>query len=780
MVARGPRRDARDHAPRPSPHELLGTVSLRRYARDRRAELGYWLAAPAWGYGFATEACRAIARLRVRRARPRPDLRAGARREPAPRCACSTSSGWSARASSASTCARARSSTTSCSTGCCATSGRAADARRRSRARSRATSPTASPSAEPATAGVRWAAPGPHRPAAARRSRPSRSRTRPHSRPRRRPRRSTATRGVRGRAWRAAAAIASSRVSRSVVTAPRLSHEMITRAAQTAPIRARGLLRRRGPHAAPGTCTDPRCDPQHAHLRRLARPRRRRRRRLRVRRVAAGPPGRGPGARRARRGDRVPRGLRGRRLRARAPRPDGRELRRRATCRRCAPSSTRARDLGPLWAEGRALFRADAPVADRGRLQRLVDRPRCAPWRCARPTCSSRSARSRPGSGRTSWSTGSAWSLDPHDPAFAYDDFAGNPDGRNSVLNTPDSGRGHLVTLERACSTALGNCRDVTAYLPPGYDGARPARRATYPVLFMHDGQNVWDDHDCCFGHTGWELNVALDAEIAAGRVAPVIVIAAASTTARNNEYGLSPAAMTAFMAFQVTELQPAALAQVRWDGRKRRRRGQLARRAGLDAPRARVPADLRRGGVAVGRVLARHDDGTALRDRLPGARQAAARDLPRSRWQRREQQPTARPTRSRFASCSIGSAGSARTRRPARRARTRSATTPSPARPTTSSRGRPGPGGSCGSCSRREPRTVRGPSGSEDRVITPWEWRPRSRDRRGLPHPAKPMILRTTRSPRPWRTARPLLYDSRHEQAPFPRARPCPWSRAS
>jgi ribosomal-protein-alanine N-acetyltransferase len=45
---------------RTSPHILLGTVSLRRYARDRRAELGYWLAAHAWSFGFATEACRAL------------------------------------------------------------------------------------------------------------------------------------------------------------------------------------------------------------------------------------------------------------------------------------------------------------------------------------------------------------------------------------------------------------------------------------------------------------------------------------------------------------------------------------------------------------------------------------------------------------------------------------------------------------------------------------------------------------------------------------------------
>lgn len=39
--------------------QLLGTVSLRLYARDRRAELGYWLAASAWGDGIATEAAHA-------------------------------------------------------------------------------------------------------------------------------------------------------------------------------------------------------------------------------------------------------------------------------------------------------------------------------------------------------------------------------------------------------------------------------------------------------------------------------------------------------------------------------------------------------------------------------------------------------------------------------------------------------------------------------------------------------------------------------------------------
>ena len=50
-------------ARRASPSELIGTVSLRRFVRDRRAELGYWLGADAWGQGIATEAAAALVDL---------------------------------------------------------------------------------------------------------------------------------------------------------------------------------------------------------------------------------------------------------------------------------------------------------------------------------------------------------------------------------------------------------------------------------------------------------------------------------------------------------------------------------------------------------------------------------------------------------------------------------------------------------------------------------------------------------------------------------------------
>ena len=157
-----------------------------------------------------------------------------------------------------------------------------------------------------------------------------------------------------------------------------------------------------------------------------------------------------------------------------------------------------------------------------------------------------------------------AWHLDAANRAFAHDDYAGNPDRKNSVLDTHDSGRGHLAAGDPVCSDALGGCRAMTAYLPPGY-GAPDRAAADYPVLFMHDGQNVFDDPSCCFGAGGWQVNRTLDEEIAAGAVAPVVVVATDHGGERRlAEYGGDEAG--AFMAFQVDVVQPAAAALWRID----------------------------------------------------------------------------------------------------------------------------------------------------------------------------------------------------------------------
>lgn len=272
--------------------------------------------------------------------------------------------------------------------------------------------------------------------------------------------------------------------------------------------------------------------------------------------------------------------------------------------------------LGPLWAGGRALFRTDSSMAVAGGFNDWLTTELQTQAVCNTDLFV---GVGEVGSGYWQYKLESAgtWMLDPHNPAFAYDDFAGNADGKNSVLNTPDSGRGHVVRLERACSSALANCRDVTAYLPAGY--ASPANASvTYPVLFMHDGQNVWSDHDCCFGHTGWEIDTTLDVEIAAHRVAPVIVIAADNTVARNNEYGLSMQTMQAFMQFQVDELQPQALGQVRWNQQRVAVAGSSL--GGLVSMHLALSYPQTYSGVASlsGAFWPLQDSQQALRDRLP------------------------------------------------------------------------------------------------------------------------------------------------------------------
>ena len=273
--------------------------------------------------------------------------------------------------------------------------------------------------------------------------------------------------------------------------------------------------------------------------------------------------------------------------------------------------------LGPLWSNGRALVRTQSAVAIAGDWNLWSTTAMASTALCASDVFV---AVGPVPTGRHPYKLvdGATWSLDATNPAFAYDDFTGNADGRNSVIDTPDSGLGHLINLPQACSAVLGDCREVTAYLPAGYDLPDNAQR-TYPVMFMHDGQNIWDDHTCCFGHTGWEMNVLLDSEVAAGKVQPIIVIGAASTAARNYEYALDRPTVLAFIDFQINELQPAALAHVRHDDHKLAIAGSSF--GGLVAMDGALRHPEVYGKVASisGAFWPRMASHTALRDEVPG-----------------------------------------------------------------------------------------------------------------------------------------------------------------
>lgn len=78
------------------------------------------------------------------------------------------------------------------------------------------------------------------------------------------------------------------------------------------------------------------------------------------------------------------------------------------------------------------------------------------------------------------------------------------------------------LRLHRAFhSRFLPDDRDLIVYLPPGYveDTGR-----TYPVLYMHDGQNLFDGRTAFAGRS-WQVREHADAAIEAGEVEPLVIV---------------------------------------------------------------------------------------------------------------------------------------------------------------------------------------------------------------------------------------------------------------
>ena len=97
-------------------------------------------------------------------------------------------------------------------------------------------------------------------------------------------------------------------------------------------------------------------------------------------------------------------------------------------------------------------------------------------------------------------------------------------------------GQGKLLPERSVASEILGTNRAVRIYLPPSYE--RDARRR-YPVLYLHDGQNVFSPAgtNCCFGWGSWELDKIADELSAARRMQEVIMVAVDNSQSRYEEY---------------------------------------------------------------------------------------------------------------------------------------------------------------------------------------------------------------------------------------------------
>jgi len=86
-----------------------------------------------------------------------------------------------------------------------------------------------------------------------------------------------------------------------------------------------------------------------------------------------------------------------------------------------------------------------------------------------------------------------------------------------SPLAAQESGR--LLEYERVSAAGLPDQR-LTIWLPPGYD----AGDRRYPVLYMHDGHNLFDVTKSNFSKI-WAADKAMLAAVQTGRVEPHIII---------------------------------------------------------------------------------------------------------------------------------------------------------------------------------------------------------------------------------------------------------------
>ncbi|MFE5549113.1 alpha/beta hydrolase [Streptomyces sp. NPDC056534] len=121
----------------------------------------------------------------------------------------------------------------------------------------------------------------------------------------------------------------------------------------------------------------------------------------------------------------------------------------------------------------------------------------------------------------SSWSTGANYkvTLDAARAIHIYP-FFGPPKGRT-------------VTVSGFYSPQLGNQRDITVYLPPSYNENQAKR---YPVLYMHDGQNLFDA-GTAFGGLEWRVDETLDQLVRLGRAREAIVVGIGNTADRIDEY---------------------------------------------------------------------------------------------------------------------------------------------------------------------------------------------------------------------------------------------------
>jgi len=128
---------------------------------------------------------------------------------------------------------------------------------------------------------------------------------------------------------------------------------------------------------------------------------------------------------------------------------------------------------------------------------------------------------------------------------------------------------GRIERIHGFPSEILNNAREITVYLPAGYD-EHPEQR--YPVLYLQDGQNLFDAHRAYVPGNHWRVQEAADVAIGERTASPMIIVGVDHAgPARIDEYTPTKDARhngggraDEYGRFLAEELKPAIDAQFR------------------------------------------------------------------------------------------------------------------------------------------------------------------------------------------------------------------------
>jgi predicted alpha/beta superfamily hydrolase len=152
----------------------------------------------------------------------------------------------------------------------------------------------------------------------------------------------------------------------------------------------------------------------------------------------------------------------------------------------------------------------------------------------------------------TTWSRGPNYTVEPGKTVVVYPHFV--------------NAKGKFEKRWTLASTLLGNTRGVWVYYPPTY---LENARAKFPVVYMHDGQNLFDAATA-FGGNEWKVDETMDAGAEDGSIREAIIVGPENTSKRIYEYTPTKdpsegdgGGADLYLSMLQTELEPKVVAEL-------------------------------------------------------------------------------------------------------------------------------------------------------------------------------------------------------------------------